>query len=886
VSATLRARPAPARAAGGGVPARRAVIRWAWRLFRREWRQQILVVALIAVAVAATTFAAAVANNAPSSATAATFGTANQLLTLPGGDPYLDADIAALKQRYAAGPIDVIANRTTAVPGSVSAIDLRAQDPRGRYGQPMLSLVAGHYPVGRSEVAVTAGVASLFNLRIGDLWSQGSRARRVTGLVEDPSNLLDEFALLAPGQVSAPTQVTVLFDAGAASVAGLHFPGGATPKGRMRSNGISPTTIVFLVAVFGLIFIGLAAVAGFAVMAQRRLRSLGMLGALGATDRNVRLVMVANGAVVGMVGTLIGAAVGLLAWISYAPQLQRSVEHRVEWAHLPWWAIGTAVVIAVVTATLAAWRPARSVARIPVVAALSGRPALPKESHRSAVSGIVLLAAGLGCLASAGGQAAIGAKQNGGNDPLLLIAGIAASTIGTLLLAPVAIALPALAARRAPIAVRLALRDLARYRARSGAVLAAVSFTVLLAALVCILATARSSNPLTFAGPNLASNQLIVDEPRGPGSGYPGVNRQPTPAEGHALQTSMNGLAASFHARFVLALDAAGRSGPCLTDGRACEGLISPESVGLATNRRATLWQAVAKNNSVMMRPEIGRAEKVNFQGPLYVATPTLLRDYGIKPSQIDPDTDILTARAGLAAVPHLELLGQGAIAYHYTPDGHELSESHHCSAASCLADPKIQTFTNLPTGTSGPNTLITEQAVRTLGQQLVPVRWLIQTAEPLTAAQKNAARRLALAAETRIETSSGEPQLSQVRNGATAVGILLALTVLAMTIGLIRSETASDLRTLTATGASSTTRRSITSATAGALGLLGALLGTTVAYLSVIAWAHSSLATTLDPAPVADLIALLLGLPLAATIGGWLVAGREPPVIARQPLE
>ena len=34
----------------GGVSARRAVVRWAWRMFRREWRQQILVTALLAVA--------------------------------------------------------------------------------------------------------------------------------------------------------------------------------------------------------------------------------------------------------------------------------------------------------------------------------------------------------------------------------------------------------------------------------------------------------------------------------------------------------------------------------------------------------------------------------------------------------------------------------------------------------------------------------------------------------------------------------------------------------------------------------------------------------------------------------------------------------------------
>ena len=40
--------------AGSGIVARRAVIRWGWRLFRREWRQQLLVLGLLTVAVAAT----------------------------------------------------------------------------------------------------------------------------------------------------------------------------------------------------------------------------------------------------------------------------------------------------------------------------------------------------------------------------------------------------------------------------------------------------------------------------------------------------------------------------------------------------------------------------------------------------------------------------------------------------------------------------------------------------------------------------------------------------------------------------------------------------------------------------------------------------------------
>ena len=52
-TATITERPVVAGTSDGGVPARRAVIRWAWRLFRREWRQQLLVLTLLMIAVAA-----------------------------------------------------------------------------------------------------------------------------------------------------------------------------------------------------------------------------------------------------------------------------------------------------------------------------------------------------------------------------------------------------------------------------------------------------------------------------------------------------------------------------------------------------------------------------------------------------------------------------------------------------------------------------------------------------------------------------------------------------------------------------------------------------------------------------------------------------------------
>jgi putative ABC transport system permease protein len=123
------------------------------------------------------------------------------------------------------------------------------------------------------------------------------------------------------------------------------------------------------------------------------------------------------------------------------------------------------------------------------------------------------------------------------------------------------------------------------------------------------------------------------------------------------------------------------------------------------------------------------------------------------------------------------------------------------------------------------------------------------------------------------------------LRNWSTAAGILLALGVLGMTVGLIRSETANDLRTLTATGASSTTRRTLTAATSGALALLGAVVGTAGAYAALLAWHRSDL-SPLGHVPVANLLIILLGLPVIATAAGWLLSGREPPAINRRPIE
>ena len=868
--------PSHGAAANGGLAARRAMIRWAWRLLRREWRQQLLILALIIVAVAATFVGAAVATTTPVPA-AASFGTAQDSDTLATSGLRLAAQIAALQHRF--GRVDVIENQNLQVPGTVFTYDLRAQNPHGPYGGPTLSLQSGRYPATPGQVTITSGLASQLHLRVGDTWRVGGRARQVVGIAANPQNLLDAFALVLPGQVTAPTQTTVLFDAPGLDPSSIG-PNVSTPARVASSTVVNPETVSLTAATLGMLLIALVGVGGFTVLAQRRLRSIGMLGAQGATDRHIRLVIRANGAATGVVGAVAGFAVGLLAWLAYRPSVESHSNHLIGVFQLPWLVIIAAMVLAVLAAYLAAAHPARAVARVPVVAALSGRPAAPRKARRWA------LPAGLAFLAIAFLLEGIAGSTRGGtNGPGRqslqlgsLVFGFLALTVAVVLLSPTLLGLLARLARPAPVAVRLALRDLARYRARSGAALGAISISLLIAVVICVLTAARFGDVLDYVGPNLASDQLVVYPPSAqtvPGSG---TTSGPAPRQGQGAngrdkvqERKLRIIAPALSAAQIAAATATARG----------------IAAALGTSDVITLETASAS----LQHAAAGR----NWNGSLYVATPQLLRAFGISPSQVSPTADILTIRPGLSTLSKMQLI-YGTLPCAGTargcPPGPSGSDSTlPCLKAHCVNNPVIQQLSSLPPGTSAPNTLITERAIRQLGlgSSISIQGELIQTAQPLTASQIHSAQQAAAAAGASVETRNSIPPFSEILDVATVLGMLLALGILAMSVGLVRTETAGDLRTLTATGASSLARRTITAATAGALALVGAATGVLCAYLAAIGFFRTNQMdglSELSSIPVANLLLILVGVPLVAVIAGWLLAGRQPPAIGRQPME
>ena len=481
-----------------------------------------------------------------------------------------------------------------------------------------------------------------------------------------------------------------------------------------------------------------------------------------------------------------------------------------------------------------------------MVAALAGRPPAPKKTRHLAIPvGICFLVGAFLLLGAAGATSGSGGGQS--NGTLELAVGFIALTVAIVLLAPALLSVVAAAGRRSPVAIRLALRDLARYRARSGPALAAISLSTLIAVIICVASAARFANALDYAGPNLSSNQLIVYGPGNTNGRSSVPDNNPTNAQIAAAPKVAKDIAAELGTTSVIALE----------------------------------------NTSVNL---VHAANGRSWSGPIYVATPQLLSAFGIKQSQINPDADILTMRPGLSTMSLMQLIygnqqggGQGI--------GPNSANQWPCPVGSCIANPPIQEISQLPSGTSAPNTVVTEHAITTLHlQKSAGIEgWLIQVPNGLTATQVTDAQRIAAAAGMGVETRNSIPSLAQIIDAATLFGIVLAIGILGLSVGLVRSEAARDLRTLSATGAGGSTRRAITATTAGALAFTGAVVGIVGGYLAAIGFFRSNSLdglSSLTSIPVTNLLVILVGMPLAATVLGWLLAGRDPGGIARQPLE
>lgn len=820
----------------GGAPARRAVVRWALRLLRREWRQQVVVLGLLTLAVAAAVGFGTTVVVTAGVGDGAAFGSANHRYQLDEPDlDDLEAAVAAARERF--GAVDLLVERDVALPGSVSSLVYRSLDPSGSFIEPMLGLLAGRHPVEPDEVAVTDGVADALQVDLGGLVDLDGRPRRVVGTVEDPSDLSDEFLLVAPSGLDVIDRAALLLggDGSFAEVRDIRaFADQHLPEAALLTRGDvwrgQAGAIVLGAAELVLILVSLVASAGFFALAQRRLRQLGVLAAVGASERHLRLVVVSNGVAIGAVAAVAGALLGAAGWWVAAPRLEHAVGFRIDAGAMPWWLVAGAMVAAVATATAAAWWPARIVARVPVTDALAQRPPVAAPVHRSAASALVLVACGGGVLATS-------------RDNVVTGVGVVLAVAGVLLLSPIVLHWLGRGAGRLPVTVRLALRDLARYRTRSGAALAAVSLALGLPVAVVLSAEAAEASE-GFA--NLPADQLLVwtRHERDPEGVSPFYTADP---------------ADSGFAPYLPDLDAddLARAEAAVAEMAEVVGAVV-RPLEVAVDERVDDDPLGTRGVTVARETDVGYLDVAL----VHVATPPLLELYGLPVDDLPHGAVLSTGPVGPAELVH---------------EGSALWLANTADRPSVLTD-VVRLEAQHP---SWPGTFVSAATARANGWRAVTVGWLLVADAPIDAVAVAAARDVAVDAGLLIEPHESEASLVALKWGATVVGVAVAMAVLAMTVGVIRAGAAREVRVLVATGATSRTRRGVTASTAGGLAAAGALLGTAGAYL-VLGTGFVDRPSDLTGVPVAHLSVVLLGVPVLAATGAWLAARREPDCLAQ----
>jgi putative ABC transport system permease protein len=407
-------------------------------------------------------------------------------------------------------------------------------------GKPILTLTRGRYPTGPDEIALDVDTAEKGDFTIGDEVKLATTARppvmraRVTGLVEFGSGglngatmtVFDSRAMQQRffGGRNVFTSVSLdaapgVSQAQLARAAQQVLPDGVvarTGDAIVKKNKESLDKILGFLQTFLLVFALVSLVVGvfiilntFSILVAQRSRELALLRAMGASRRQVNGAVLLEAAVVGLVGSTVGLAVGYLLalglrWLFGVFGLDLS---RADFP-LTWQAVISSYVVGVVVTAVAALIPARRASRIPPMAALRDDVALPESSlRRRVVGGSVLVV--LGALAIAVGLAGQGNTSliSIGGGILLVLVGVA--MMSAFLGQPVLHLFGALYRRTFGAVGRMAAQNALRNPRRTGATASALMIGLALMTMMSIFGSSASASTDAAIGKSLTS-QFIV----------------------------------------------------------------------------------------------------------------------------------------------------------------------------------------------------------------------------------------------------------------------------------------------------------------------------------------------------------------------------------------
>lgn len=854
---------APGERAGGRWSALRLAARLARRETRRRPWRSLLVSLLVAVPVAGMAIAAVwvrTDHQTGAESWQAQYGAAD-LYATPGasqgaavepGGPSLDelfpAGTRTVTYRSEWGRVLRTAGGTRA---SAEITDLPLADP---LAAPIMQVTSGRAPEQPGEVFLTRAVARRLGVGPGDtveLERPAPATWTVVGVGERRAWWDAETVVLAPGTsfpwrdhafgvgnrtvlADLPGDVTAAqlaalarFPEGVAFAPGLVPPTtpGATYTDSSPSGETRTVAWSWVIGALVLTVAGIVIAAAFAAGARRQLATLGQLAANGAPPPVLRRVLFLQGTWTGLVGTAVGFGLAALVLAAAAPHADNLVNRDVDPYTLRLADLVPIAVLGVAAATIAALIPARTTARIPVLAALAGRRPLTPVPRRLTVTGVAVGAAGLGLL----GLAVLGANgttTSGGATvwALTAVAGGVAVLLGACAVAPgyVSVLEPLAARLRGPS--RLAARSLARQRTRTGAVVSAVCATSALAVAASALllsADAEERDPDWMRADEIHLQARARDTAAGE---TPGRAEQPVeaPAElvaavseavpgsvAHRLRTVGVPYALGYHRWEVRAfvpddptIDSGAAPPPALMAGPYGDSAVVVDDTLLGLyDLPAAARRALAADGAVALASESELGRPVTG-----TATVTLVAD---------------TESSGAPAVE--ELVG---------------------------FDATVVDWGDLALG-SVPRVVLTPERAQALGLRPRAAMIVVRAPHPLTDDQRTAVQDITetyaderldawqpgqplLSVSTDVLHPSGEVNARLLEALLAAAAFVLSLFVVAVSLALAAAETRDERDVLAVVGARPSTMRRASGAKAGLLTVLGAALAIPVGFLPV----------------------------------------------------
>ncbi|HSV38149.1 MAG TPA: FtsX-like permease family protein [Nocardioidaceae bacterium] len=289
---------------------------------------------------------------------------------------------------------------------------------------------------------------------------------------------------------------------------------------------LTPILVGALCLLVGLLEVVLLVGAAFSVAARRQVRDLGLLATNGGAAPDVRRVLLAQGLVLGVLSSVVGAAAGVVVFKTVVPEIAIALDRELWRTEISWVAVVFIAALGSLSSVVAALLPSLRVSRLTPIEALSGRfPIKPGEAkaHRPA---FVLAGAGLVIMLACGwGLSYVEELQHtsltGEADWLSPVAvlgaglGLVLLVIGLIWSAPYVVRRVSQLGKGLSLSGRYAFRDAGRHRFRTTAAVMALMITVAGAVLAAFGFSAAARSQLSDGVP---PNTISIDlwDARGP----------------------------------------------------------------------------------------------------------------------------------------------------------------------------------------------------------------------------------------------------------------------------------------------------------------------------------------------------------------------------------